>query len=57
MKKVSLTADQKKALKSHYKNVAKNVSAFVLKPFSYYAQDWSIASIADALLLHETTVA
>jgi predicted ArsR family transcriptional regulator len=56
MKKISLTADQKEALISRHKKCRDISECDRIKAVLLYAKDWSIASIADALLLHETTV-
>jgi transposase len=56
MKKISLTADQKEALISRQKKCRDKRECDRIKAVLLYAKDWSLASIADALLLHETTV-
>jgi predicted ArsR family transcriptional regulator len=56
MKKISLTADQKVALISRHKKCRDKREYERIKVVLLFAKDGSIASIADALLLHETTV-
>jgi transposase len=56
MKKISLTADQKETLISHHKKCRDKRECDRIKAVLLFAKDWSIESIADALLLHETSV-
>jgi transposase len=56
MKKISLTADQKETLISRHKKCRDKRECDRIKAVLLDAKDWSIASIADALLLHETSV-
>jgi hypothetical protein len=56
MKKISLTADQKETRLSHHKKCCDKRECDRIKAVLLYAKDWSIASIADALLLHETSI-
>jgi hypothetical protein len=56
MKKISLTADQKEALISRHKKCRDKRRCVRIKAVFLYAKDGSITSIADALLLHETSV-
>jgi transposase len=56
MKKISLTADQKETLISRHKKCRDKRECDRIKAVLLFAKDWSIASIADALLLHETSV-
>jgi hypothetical protein len=56
MKKISFTADQKETLISRHKNCCDKRECDRNKAVLLFAKDWSIASIADALMLHETIV-
>jgi transposase len=56
MNKTSLTADQKETLILRHKKCRDKRECDRIKAVLLYAKDGSIASIADALLLHETTV-
>jgi DNA-binding MarR family transcriptional regulator len=56
MKKISLTPDQKETLISHHKKCCYKRECDRIKAVLLYAKDWSITFIADALLLHETSV-
>jgi hypothetical protein len=56
MNKIFLTADQKEALISRHKKYREKRECDCIKSVLLYAKDGSIASIADALLLHETCV-
>lgn len=56
MNKIALTADQREALISRHKECRDQRECDRIKAVLLYAKGWSVAAIAEALLLHETSV-